>query len=1544
MIVGFVVGLSPLSLQAAEDTPTTYRVGLAKIDITPRSPIRLNGFGFRRAESEGVTQKIWARALALDDGGKDPLLLITVDNLGIPADIRAELVGRFEKKAGLKAPNIAITATHTHTAPMLKGANTTIFGEPIPADQLEHIAHYTAEFLDKVEKVGLEALEKRSPAALSWGIGRVGFAANRRTKGGPVDHDLPLLVVRDLKGKIQALYVSYACHCVTLSNNKISGDWAGFAAQALEDEVKGTMALVSVGCGADANPSSGVTADKVDAASRQGMEIANEVKRMLGGFLAPVTGKIETRMKQVTLPLDKLPTQEEWETRAKQKDAVGHHARVQLEKLARKEALPTKIDYTIQTWLFGNSLALVNLPGEVVVDYSLRLKRELDGRRLWINGYANEAPCYIPSERILKEGGYEGGGAMIYYDIPARFQAGLEKPIIDTVEEQVGSPFAPDFDPKKTQGTLPESPQQACAALHTKPNLRVDLVVAEPLIVSPVAIDFGPDGRLWVAEMLDYPMGKKGLFEPGGRVRVLEDTQGTGVFDKSTVFLDNIPFPTGIKVWRKGVLICSAPDILYAEDTKRDGRADVVRKLYSGFGNRNFQARVNSLEYSLDNWLHGSCGLFGGTIKNFKGETFALGDRDFRIKPDTGAIEPATGRTQQGRVRDDWDNWFGCDNSNLLWHYPLADHYLSRNPNFAPPGTIVTVNDYPDANRLYPVKKELQMFKLSGPAFHTTAACGLGIYRDDLLGSEYTGDTFTCEPVNLTVHRLKLSPRGSTYSGRRPADEAQAEFLSSNDNWTRPVQVKTGPDGGLWVVDMYRFVIEHPHWIPPEDLALLDPRAGHSMGRIYRLRPQDKPLRTWQRLDKLDAAGLVAALDSPNGWQRDMASQMLLWNPDKTAIKPLKKLAVECDRAEARVHALCVLEGLQALSAGIVQKAQGDKHPGVRRHAIRLAEAYVNKHPFLGEAMLMKLKDADAQVRLQLAYSLGAWQDTRAGQGLATLALANVDDPYLIAVVFSSVNGANVRDVVTQVLKVSQPPEQLTQQLLGLAAALNDGKELPILLKMIAQPKDGKFETWQMAALAGVCDALERRGRSLAPLLKDEPAVHAMLTAARTLGGDENAKENDRLAAIALLGLDSSMKSKDLELLGRLLVPQNSAALQAGAVKLLGRIVDDQVAALTLAGWNAHTPALKTQILDVLMSRPGWQRSLLAALEKKEIPASQIDGARRTRLLTHKDETIRTVAAKVFAGASNADRQSVLADYGEAATLAGDRTRGKAVFAKTCSVCHLLENVGHAVGPDLAQVINKSPAYLLTEILDPNKNVDTRYIEYQVVLKNGRNFTGLLAAETATSITLRGQEGKEQAILRTEIDELHSTGKSLMPEGLEKDVSKQAMADLIAYLKANSPPPKLYVGNNPTVVKPVDGTLSLLATQCEIFGDEIDYESDLKNIGMWRNEKDHVIWSVQTEKAGEYDVYFDYSCHNDSAGNAFAFEGGEPMLQGKVEGTGGWDKYRQIKIGTIRLAAGAHSLIVRPDGPLTKEALLDLRGVYLVPKGGKLKMTSLEKQ
>lgn len=398
-----------LFLPLAADAADLYRVGVAQVDITPSHPIRLNGFGFRRTESEGVYQRIWAKALAIEDESKEPALLITVDVLGIPDDIRMELARRLNK-AGLKPERLAITATHTHTGPMLKGANVTLFGVPIPKEHLDNIDKYTVEFLDKLEQVGLEALQRRKPATLSYAIGKVGFATNRRTKGGPVDHDLPVLFIHDPDGNLRAVYTSYACHCVTLSHNQVGGDWAGFAAEEIERAFVGAYALGSVGCGADANPSSGVTGDKVEVAKLQGREIAAEVKRPSTMFRAPVTGKLMVRSKSIELPLAPLPTREQWEEKAKRTDAVGHHARYQLEKLDRKEALLTKIDYLIQTWAFGDSLAMAFLPGEVVVDYSLRLKKELDGQRLWVNAYANQAPCYIPSERVLKEGDTKAAG------------------------------------------------------------------------------------------------------------------------------------------------------------------------------------------------------------------------------------------------------------------------------------------------------------------------------------------------------------------------------------------------------------------------------------------------------------------------------------------------------------------------------------------------------------------------------------------------------------------------------------------------------------------------------------------------------------------------------------------------------------------------------------------------------------------------------------------------------------------------------------------------------------------------------------------------------------------------------------------------------------------------------------------------------------------------------------------------------------------------------------------------------------------------------
>ncbi|MBX9622486.1 MAG: c-type cytochrome [Gemmataceae bacterium] len=1510
--------------------PPPYKAGVAAVDITPAHPIRLNGFGGRRAESDGVYQPIHAKALALDDGANGPAVLMAVDVLGITAEHYAELAKRLQKKAGLKPERLAVTATHTHTGPMVAGANPTLFGVPIPPEHQKNIDKYTPVFLDKLEAAALAALKGLKPAKLEWAVGTAKFAINRRTQGGPTDHDLPVLFVKDEAGKVRAVYLNYACHCVTLSHNKVGGDWAGFAARAVEDQFPGSVALVGIGCGADQNPNARAAETQMDIPAGQGREIAAEVRRLSQNALTAVSGPITAKVTTLDLPLADLPDRAGWQEKAKRDDAVGHHARVTLAKLDRGEKLPTKIVYPIQTWAFGDRLAMAFLPGEVVVDYALRLKKELDGRRLWTTAYANNAPGYVPSERVLKEGGYEGGGAMIYYDIPAAFKPGLEQPIVDAVKALLGKTFAPKHDGDKTGGTRPLSPHQSLARIQVGPGLKAELVAAEPLVADPVAIAFGPDGKLWVAEMADYPNGRTDKFDPGGRVVFLEDRDGDGFMDHSFVFLDNLPFPTGVLPWRKGVLICAAPDILYAEDTDGDGKADKVEKLYTGFGTDNYQGRVNGLEYGLDGWVYGSCGLFGGNIVCHKsGKTVALGDRDFRIKPDTGEMEAATGRTQQGRVRNDAGDWFGCDSGTPAFHYPLDDHHLRRNPHVAYPNPVVRVAVEPTT--LFPAKADVQRFALSGPPGNVTAACGLGIYRDDLLGKNFAGDAFVCEPVNLLVHRRKLVPRGTSFAGVRADDEKDREFLASSDPWFRPVQVVTGPDGGLWVADMYRFLIEHPRWVPPADLAKIDIRAGAGLGRLYRVRAENTPLRPWPRLDRLDTAGLVAALDSPNGWQRDMAMMMLVWKNDPAAREPLLKLLKDSPRPLARLHALCALAGTRAWTPDGVVAALSDPDPVVQRHAVRQAAGGLTASRTRQLAV-----HPDPQVRRAVAAAVGASADPEDGQALAWVALEAGDDPYLTATALSSLTGKNLPAFAAAVFEQAGkdgPPATLVRGLLASAAGIDNGASLPDLLKVVAKPDGDTYRPWQLAAGAGALDALARRGKLPADI---RDALRPVVAHARTVCEKDDAAEAELLAAVPLLGRDGG---GDVPRLAVLLAPARPASVQAAAVAGLVRVSDKSVPPALVGAWAEASPALRNLLLDALLSRPAWTADLLAAVKAGTIPAGQIDAGRRQRLLDAGGDRAKTL----LAAGTNADRQKVIDQYRPALAMTGDRARGKAVFARVCSACHALDGAGHAVGPDLAALPNKSPQYLIAEILDPSRNLDSRYVEYKAATKDGRVVSGLLAAETATAITLRGQQAKDETVLRADLESLRGTAKSLMPEGLEKDLPPQDLADLVAYLTTSDAPHKRLDGNEPAEVAAVDNRLTLPAAKAFVYGDAIVFEGEFGNLGYWHGEKDHAAWRVRLDKPTAFDVYLDHACANDSAGNALALDGADPPLRATVAGTGGWDRYALRKLGTVKVPAGVSRLTVRPDGP-PRGAVLDLRTVYLVPVGAEPKAAADDKK
>jgi putative membrane-bound dehydrogenase-like protein len=1359
---------------------TIYQAGVARAEITPATPIRLSGYGGRRVEATEVEQRLWAKALAIGRSDKDPALLLTVDNCGVPDRIRETLLDRL-KDTGIDSDRLALSSTHTHAGPCLSGNLENLFSEDIPPDHQERIDAYTKELVDKLEQVSRAALNDLRPSLLAWGEGRVTFAGNRRTPGGPVDHALPILRVSDTNGQPRAILANYACHCTTLGGdfNKVHGDWAGCAQEYIERDHPGVTALISIGCGADSNPHPRGTLDLV---RQHGEELAAEVKRLAALPLTPIRGDLVARTRRIHLPFAPLPPREEWERRAKQSGIVGYHARKNLARLDRGETLPAHLPYLVQTWTFGDALAMVFLPGEVVVDYVLRLKSELDADRLWVTAYVNDVPCYIPSRRILSEGGYEAEGSLWYYDQPARLAPETEDLIIQTVHALLPKSFA--VDPKKAEFPPPKTPEQALALFQAKPGLEVKLAAAEPLIVDPVAIDFGADGKLWVIEMHDYPTGLDGNWKPGGRVKFLEDLDGDGRYDRSTLFLDGIPFPTGLMAWKQGVLICAAPDLLYAEDTTGDGKADRVETLFTGFATHNYQARLNSLRWGLDGWVHGASGLFGGKISSpAHASVVELTGRDFRFLPELRRFEPVHGLSQQGRVRDDFGNWFGCDNSTLLWHFPFPDHYARRNPHVAPPDSRVFALKGRDANQLFPISRTLERFNDPGHVNRVTSAGGLEIYRDNWLGEEFYGNAFVCESVHNLVHRIVLSPNGATFTGGRAADEQRSEFLASKDNWFRPVEVRTGPDGALWVVDMYRFVIEHPRWIPPERLAQLDLRAGDDMGRIYRVVARNKKPRELPAIASAPTQELITAFAAANGPARDLIHQELLSRGEPTAIEPMKRIALRGEHAASRVQALSVLADLKALEPDVLEQALGDTSTEVRKHALRLSEPFLGTELELQKRAAELASDSDTSVRFQLALSLGDWAGAAKAPVLYRLLESAPSDPWMRAAVLSSA-GDCPEALLRLVLEGGKDMRvsQWIAPLVAMACAAGNERvlgEIAGLLFAGAAPK----EEWELAALDSLLEARARAEATRSGAQADLPQLRASLKSAQNMVFDSNAPDSMRLAALRLFRHRIAVDREQLDRLLRAIQAGFEPSLRKAAMEALTRNDSPEIPTLVLGQWSQWSPLLRPFLIELLAAREITTTRLLQHIEEGKIDAAEISAAQQQQFTAHRQKEIRERAITLFGERERRAGPELLSEYEKAIGAGGNVARGNLLFEQHCAHCHSFDGRGHAVGPDLEPFRGKPAADLLLATLDPNAAIEPAFVAHEIETRDGRSLTGIVKGETAAALTLIQGGGLIETILKTDIREWRPSALSLMPEGLEQVITPSEMADLIAYMK-----------------------------------------------------------------------------------------------------------------------------------------------------------------
>lgn len=947
----------------------------------------------------------------------------------------------------------------------------------------------------------------------------------------------------------------------------------------------------------------------------------------------------------------------------------------------------------------------------------------------------------------------------------------------------------------------PMSPEESLAATHVRPGYELQLVASEPLVKDPVAIAWGADGRLWVAEMADYPYGMDGKGKPGGRIRCLRDTNGDGKYDQSTLFLDNISFPNGVMPWRNGILVTAAPEIFYAEDTNGDGVADKRDVIFSGFLEGNQQLRVNGLRWGLDNWIYCASGAHHGgygadrKIKSAKtGKLIAIGARDFRFHPETGKLDPQSGPSQFGRNRDDWGNWFGEQNSYPLWHFVLDDRYLRRNPHIASPDPRKQLV-VPRNPKVYPAtdpQKRFHSFEHSG---RYTSACSAMIYRDDLLFPRADQQhAFTCEPFHNLVQHNIIKEQGVSFVSHRDPAEKPYDFFASEDRWTRPVMARTGPDGALWVVDMYRYMIEHPDWLTPEGRKELKPfyRHGDDRGRIYRVVKQGTPVRPVPDFTQMSTPDLVAALNSPNGIQRDLASQTLQWRNDPAAIEPLTQLVQQGKSPLTRLQALCTLDGLSQLSADILQAGLTDQNSGVRRHAIRLSESLAETHPGLITQALKLSNDADAKTRLQLAYSLGEWNTAASAQTIAQMLIEHSNETYHSAAILSSLHQQNIAGVMQAALAQKESPaaRNVIGELLTLSVAMRQAPVTQNALEKIVGLDVHEHFAWQCRNIARVLDALKAQKSSLFHLVDQKTSqgktllsqIASLKQQAREIAFDAEADQADRIAAIRLLGRDDATREQELQELGSLVAPQIPFPIQSAAVKHLGTFSEDAISEILLSAWDSHGPRLRSEILSLLISRPNWTSRLLDTIESGQMGAADINASVRQTLAGSRDAKIKARVKKLLANSGNADRRSVIKAHQPVLAMKGVPGRGIPLFKKHCATCHKMDNVGVDIGPNLRSITDRKPASLLTSILDPSASVDGKYVTYIAVTQDGLTFTGMMGSETGNSITLIAQAEKKKTILRGQLEEIRSTGKSLMPDGLEKELSAQDLADLIAYI------------------------------------------------------------------------------------------------------------------------------------------------------------------
>jgi len=933
---------------------------------------------------------------------------------------------------------------------------------------------------------------------------------------------------------------------------------------------------------------------------------------------------------------------------------------------------------------------------------------------------------------------------------------------------------------------FPLSPEDSAAKWHVDGDYELQLVAAEPLTCDPVDVAWDAAGRMYVAEMGDYPLPVEDG-KPLSRIRLLTDENGDGVMDDAVTWADHLDHVQGLVPYDGGLLATTRTAILHLVDTDGDDRADVREKLFVSNEPRHSQLLVSSPRWALDNHLHFNNGLSGKEIypAGQPDDVVEFDRLNLRWDPRGGPMEPITGRGQYGAGFDDFGRHFFCTNRNPAIFAVMPLEAVQRTP-LAAVGRGQEDIQSPGAP-VHPVA--LSHTTSSAHAGTHTAACGLGVYRGGLT-PELTGDLFVCDPTAQLVTRNRLAPDGASFEAERVAGDH--DFLASGDEWTRPVQVRNGPDGALYVCDMYRRFIDHSRFFPEDFTQSHYMRAGLDQGRIWRLVPKGKTPDAGEPLPE-DDAKLVECLAHRDGWRRTHAQRLLVKGQDESVVPAVERLLADAPTSQAAAHALWTLAGLDALDREALAGALRSTEGPVAENALQAAANHEE-----GKALVASIADAllaHDSIRVRF-LALSLFPDIAPpAPRLAALVAENPGATWLRKAVMSAAPEQGPEVLVallgeeTLLESGSEPRRGLLEDFARLAAA---GRE-PAALAPVLERLDGEPSWWHFAVATGLSTGIRQSPgdhKSLAALLKAEPpaladglaTLRTVIESATEIALDTDRPEADRLAALPLVG--QQPWEEKAAVVEQLIRPHQPPAIQSAACRLLRRGDRERVQQFFFERWDKLAPTPLREAIDILTANANSGLALMKKMKAGEISPSIMPPMKRWSYGRSSNEELKSLAKELF-GQTSDDRAAVIDEYRAAlGEREGDPARGRELFVRaTCATCHKVGDVGVVVGPPLDDVSLKPPQALLTDILDPNRAIEERWVPVTVETTAGRQLTGLVQAEDSSGVTISLPGGSTETIPRASIESLSSNEHSLMPVGLEAAISPEEMVDLLAFLK-----------------------------------------------------------------------------------------------------------------------------------------------------------------